>query len=244
MSNTDTQLPLATVQAQTLALQPDPIASGLASIIAGGVTTDNVEALAKLADIYERMQLKEAEKQFNAAFVALQADLPVIVASTVIPNRGRYERFEDVMATVGPLLKRHGFSVSFSQTPADGRISETCHLRHVGGHSSANSFAVRTGKADTETQADCKAATTAKRNALLNCLNIVIRQDALQSETDAANVGAPIDFAKQQYLLERIAATGSKLETYLKLADADSIESIGANVYPVLISALEMKAKK
>ena len=79
-------------------------------------------------------------------------------------------------------MVRNGFSVDFTMDYKDGRIIETCHLRHTGGHSKSNSFGVRVGKADTDTQADCKAATTAKRNALLNCLNIVIRQDALQDE--------------------------------------------------------------
>ncbi len=227
-----------------LAVMPqDPIASGLASIIAQGVTVGNVEALGKLADIYERMQLKEAEKAFNAAFVALQADLPVIVAQTVIPNRGRYERYEDLCTVVNPLLKKHGFSVSFSMLASEGRVVETCHLRHIGGHSQSNSFGVRTGKADSDTQADCKAATTAKRNALLNCLNIVIRQDMMQSENDASLQGAPLAPDQLQYLKEQIAETGSKVETYLNLAGADSLETIGQAIYPVLIRALEMKKR-
>jgi hypothetical protein len=235
------QPPAVVSQEQPLALAQDPIASGLASIIAGGVTPANVEALGKLADIYERMQLKEAEKAFNSAFVALQADLPVIVAQTVIPNRGKYERFEDVMHTVGPLLKKHGFSVSFSMTANEGRVIETCHLRHIAGHSQSNSFAVRTGKADSDTQADCKAATTAKRNALLNCLNIVIRQDMMQTEDDARNDGPPISFDEQQYLREQIEEKGAKLEAMLKMAGAETIETIGKNIYPVLLRALAMK---
>ena len=145
------------------------------------------------------------------------------------------------MATVGPILKRHGFSVSFSMTASDGRVVETCTLRHIAGHSQANSFGVRTGKADSETQADCKAATTAKRNALLNCLNIVIRQDALQSEDDASLQGAPISFEEQQYLKEQIAEKGASLSGMLKMAGADSIESIGKNILPVLLRALAMK---
>ena len=88
----------------------------------------------------------EAERQFNTAFVALQGDLPVIVASTVIPNRGKYERFKDVMRQIAEPLKRHGFSVSFSMDVKENRVLETCHLRHIGGLQ-ANSFAVRTGKA-------------------------------------------------------------------------------------------------
>ncbi len=235
------QPPAVVSQAQPLALVQDPIASGLASIIAGGVTPANVEALGKLADIYERMQLKEAEKAFNSAFVALQADLPVIVAQTAVKNRGKYERFEDLMTVVGPLLKKHGFSVSFTQGASEGRVLETCHLRHVAGHSQTNTFGVRTGPADSETQSDVKASTTAKRCALMNALNLVIRQDALLDEGDASLQGAPIDFAEQQYLKEQIEAKGANMAAMLEMAGANSVETIGKNVYPVLIRALAMK---
>ena len=218
-----------------------PVAEMLQSVIKGGVTAENVAVLDKLVGLYERMQDREAERQFNSAFVALQQDLPVIVASTIIPNRGKYERFEDLMQVVGPLLTKHGFSVSFSQDAKDGRVLETCHLRHIGGHSQANSFGVRTGKADSDTQADVKASTTAKRCSFMNSLNLVIRQDAMTDEGDATLQGAPIDFAEAKYLREQIAEKGANEATFLKMAGADTIETIGKNIYPVLLRALAMK---
>ncbi len=223
----------------------DPIATMLEAVVAGGVTSENVAAIEKLADLYERMQTKRSEQAFAASFSALQAELPVIVASTPIPNRGKYERFEDVMRVVSPLLAKHGFSISFSMDSKDGRVVETCHLRHVGGHSQSNSFAVRVGRADTETQADCKAATTAKRNALLNALNIVIRQDAFTNEeSDAAIEGEVIDSAKVQYLKEQVAETNSDAKKFLALAGVERFEDIRAGSYEVLVRALAAKARK
>lgn len=181
------------------------IADMLNSVIKSGVTGENVASLEKLADLYFRMEQRDAEKQFNAAFVALQQDLPVIVASSEIPNRGKYERFEDVMRVVGPLLVKHGFAVSFTNSNEAGRVTETCTLRHIGGHSTVNGFTVRvSAKADSETQADCKAATTAKRNALLNALNIVIRQDCMQDENDPRNEGDIILPSLAEELQERV----------------------------------------
>lgn len=217
----------------------------LSTVIAKGVTNENVAILEKMMDLYERVQLKEAEKQFNASFCALQNELPVIVASSIIPNRGKYEKFEDVMRVVSPLLIKHGFSVSFTMDAKENRITETCHLRHIGGHSQSNSFSVRAGKADSETQADCKAATTAKRNALLNCLNIVVRQDALQSEdSDASIEGGYISWDQVAFLKEQVAATGGNEASFLALAGCDKFEEITTGRYPVLVNALAMKAKK
>jgi len=213
----------------------------LQAVIDRGVTPENVTALDKLCGLYERMQSIDAEKQFAAAFVALQSEMPIITASTVIPNRGKYEKFEDVMRIIGPLLVKHGFSIRFSNEAKDGRIIETCYLMHSGGVTKTNQFAVRTGKADTETQADCKAATTAKRNALLNALNIVIQQDCMDSEHDAAIEGGPITPAQVADLKRRVASTRSNEEKMLKFARATSYETIIASMFAPLDAELRRR---
>lgn len=238
---------LATAQAQPIRLRagdPDSVnvACMLHAVIEKGVTAENVNALEKLVGLYERMQERDAEKAFAAAFVALQAEMPTIVASSVIPNRGKYERFEDLMEVVRPLLTKHGFVATFSMDFKENRILETCHLTHVSGHSRQNTFAVRaSGKADSETQADCKAATTAKRNALCNALNIVIRQDCLNEENDPRSEGAPITGEQAFELERRVAETNSNREAFLKLAGAATFKEILSGKYPILDGLLKRK---
>lgn len=241
------QLPLAVQAAQPLALAPSgepSVGQMLQQFIAAGVTADNVSAFEKLVALRIQLETRDAEKQFNAAFTALQGDLPVIVAQTVIPNRGKYEKFEDVMSVVSPLLRKHGFSVSFDMQPEENRVRETCTLAHVGGHARKNSFAVRLGRADTETQADCKAATTAKRNALLNALNIVIRQDVLQSEDSPENDGAPISWEQAETLKNLVAETASDAAAFLRFAGAKTFDEIGSVRYAELFAALNRKLNR
>jgi len=124
----------------------------------------------------------------------------------------------------------------------DNRVVETCHLRHIGGHSQSNSFAVRTGKGDSDTQADCKAATTAKRNALLNCLNIVIRQDVYQDEDrDVSLDGEFISFDEAAWLKEQVRETGSDEAKFLAYAGASKYEEIAKNRYSELLAKLSKK---
>jgi hypothetical protein len=143
------------------------------------------------------------------------------------------------------LLSKHGFSVSFAMDFKETRILQTCHLRHASGHSQSNTFAVRaSGKADSETQADCKAATTAKRNALLNCLNIVIRQDVFQDdERDASIEGDFISEDKVQYLREQVRETGSNEARFLAIAGVSKFEEIRTGSYDVLVRSLAAKRK-
>jgi len=241
---TTTELEIA--QPQAVARQAPSVADMLQTIVERGITVESVAAVEQLVKLYERMEEKKAEKEFTAAFVALQSELPTIVAKTVIPNRGKYQKFEDVMEEIGPLLQTHGFSVSFSMDVKDNRVLETCHLKHIGGHSQSNSFAVRVGKADTETQADCKAATTAKRNALLNALNIVIRQDVLQSEEgDAALEGDPnakISQTQADGIEHRAKMTNSDIPSLLKYAGGvKTFADIPANRFDEIDRILRQK---
>lgn len=225
-----------------LTTTPEPtVAMMMQSICQGGITEANAAVMERLMAMQERMEDRAAEREFNAAFVALQHDIPVIVAQTVIPNRGKYERFEDVMNVLKPLLSKHGFSVSFDQQ-ADTRITVTCHLRHVSGHSQSTKFAVRLGqKADSETQADCKASTTAKRNSLLQALNIVIRQDCLQDEDDARIAGECITLEQASDLSARVHKCGADKNGFLAYANAKSFEEISASRYDALDAALAKK---
>lgn len=208
------------------------------AVIEGNLDAQKLEVMKDLL----RM---DAERQFNQAFVALQSAMPPIVAKSVIPHRGKYERFEDIMTVLSPLLANHGFAVSFSQEQQDNRIIETCTLSHAAGHSRKNSFAVRAGgRADSEVQADCKASTTAKRNALCNALNIVIRQDCLTNEDDVGIEGDPnaLVTPEQASELERRAQmTNSDIKAFLAFARAKTFATIPANRYADLDGLLRRK---
>jgi hypothetical protein len=238
------------------ATQPGPLSVGqmLQGALASGVTADNVAVLEKLMDLYERDQARQAEKEFASAFVALQAELLPIVADTPVPNndgsvRYKFARYEDIMATVRPLLLKHGFTVSFSMSFSEGRVTQACTLQHTGGHSRTNQFTARIGRGPpgaTETQGDGAASTYAKRFALCDALNIVIERDSdgRPPEADARIEGAPITPDKAQYLRELVRDTKSDEAAFLKFAGAAKYEEIGSARYDSLVAALHRKAKR
>ncbi len=232
-------LPLATRESQPLARtgQELNLQSIADRILTGELTSE------KLAMIKDLVSM-DAERKFASAFSALQSEMPVIVASSVIPNRGKYERFEDVMRQIQPVLNKNGFSVSFTQDFEETRVIETCHLSHIGGHTRKSSFAVRVSRADSETQSDVKAATTAKRKALQDALNIVIRQDCLNEENDATLEGDPNAFVTREQadeLERRAKETNSNIPAFLKCAGATKFSDIPANRYDELDRMLTRK---
>jgi hypothetical protein len=114
-----------------------------------------------------------------------------------------------------------------------------CTLRHIGGFSQSNEFAVRIGGGPpgaTETQADGAAKTYAKRGALCDALNIVVEHD-----DDARMIGQPIGKALAEDLEKRVKAVGSDVETFLKYAGASKFEDISDEKWETLDAMLKRK---
>lgn len=232
---------------QIAVVQEPSIGLMLQKFIEAGVTTDNVAAFEKLCDIRERMDNKQAEREFNAAFTQLQSKMPQIAATKPVPNkdgsiRYRFAPFEEIMEKVQPLLTDHGFSVSFNTRAVDnGRLTVICTLRHISGHSTNNEFAVRIGQGppgSTETQADGAAKTYAKRGALSDCLNIAIDHD-----DDARMIGKPIGKALAEDLQARVKACGADEQAFLKYAGAADYESIPDDRFDALDALLTRKER-
>ena len=241
------ELQLAPRAEAQLATQGPSVGQMLQAAIDKGVTAENVAVLEKMMDLYERTQAKEAEKEFARAFNALQSEMPSIQAVRAVPNndgsiRYKFAPYEEIMLQIRPLLLKHGFTVAFTMSFSDGRVTQACTLQHVSGHARANMFSVRIGKGppgSSEAQGDGAAATYAKRHALCNALNIIIEHDT--DGFDAKKDGAPIAPEHALYLRELIAETKTEEALFLKFAGAPKIEEIGSARYDDCVRMLRKK---
>lgn len=219
------------------------------AVIDKGVTAESVGVVERLVALAERQEARQAEKQFAAAFVALQNEMPAVKASKPVPDKNgnlkyKFAPYEEIMEQVKPLLQKHGFTVTFSMAFSDGRITQTCTLQHIGGHSRTNQFMARIGNGppgSSEAQADGAASTYAKRFALCNALNVVTEVDT--DGQDARNEGSPIAWEQAEYLREQVKETASNEATFLAYAGAKTYEEIGSARYDLLVAALAKKAK-
>lgn len=196
-----------------------------------GITTENAAAMEKLVGLCERMQDREAEKAFAAAFVKLQTDIPKIKATKVIPGknggiRSSFAPFEEIDAQARPICLANGFTYSFSEgaSPA-GKITKICILQHIGGHHRTNPYTVRIGQGPpgcSESQSDGSAHSYAKRGALCDALNIVVTG----IDNDGRMEGGAISKDKSDELRQRIKNVEADEKAFLKFAGAASFEEI------------------
>ena len=88
--------------------------------------------MGEIVKLYERMEDKKAEREFAQAFVALQAEMPAVKALRAVPNRDGSTRYnfapyEEIMDQIAPMLKRHGFTVTFSTDFGEGQAYQDMH---------------------------------------------------------------------------------------------------------------------
>lgn len=222
----------------------NPIGAMLNQFVEKGVTQDTVAAMKELVGLYERMEDRGAKQAFTASMTALQAELPKVVAKSIIPNndggiRSTFANYETIMAAIEPYLQKHGFSVSFTIRFDGPRLFAVCKLTHERGHSETNEFGVRIGSGPpkaSEAQADGAARSYARRGALCDALNIVVDHD-----DDARTLGAVITPEQAENLRARAKACGADELKLLRFAASDDYEGIRATKYAAVDEVLRKK---
>lgn len=221
----------------------------LRAALQGGVTETNIAVVERMSALVERFEEKRAEREFAAAFVALQAEMPKIKAAQPVPNndgtiRYHFAPFESIMDEVRPYLMKHGFTVSFSSRYESNpeRVIVKCTLQHVGGHKRENEFSARVGSGPPKSsaaQGDGAASTYAKRFALTDALNIVVEK----LDTDARAEGDYITQEQADELEHRLKMINGDVKKFLALAESESFTKIHALKYNLLDNFLRMKER-
>ena len=93
----------------------------------------DIDKMERLLQMHERMQDKQAAAEFAADLAEMQDKLPSIGERGNAAGRYTYALWEDINAAIKPILREHGFSLTFRTDFADG-ITVTGVLLHKSGH--------------------------------------------------------------------------------------------------------------
>jgi len=240
------QTELATREDLAVARREPSAIDMIQSVIDKGVTSENVAALRELVALKRDMDKDKAVKEFASDFIALQAELPKVQATKIIPDkqgrmRSSFAPFEEIDGQLRPLCLKFGFTYSFSEGAfQQGKITKICVVQHRGGHERSNPYSVRIGSGPpgcSESQADGSAHSYAKRGALCDAFNIVVHG----IDNDARLEGGNITKEQAEELAHRVQMTNSNREAFLKFAGASSYAEISAVKYDMLDQFLAKK---
>jgi hypothetical protein len=148
----------------------------------------DVEKIERLIAMQERMMANRAKSAFDEAFAALQGDMPVVIEGGT-SNTGKYARLEDIQKTVRPVLKAHGFAISFKTEWPDAKTVKVVGiLTHKEGHQRTSEFlsAADSSGSKNAIQGLGSAVAYGRRYTTLDLLNITTSEkDDDGSGTDA-----------------------------------------------------------
>ena len=226
----------------------------LRASVQGGVTKENLEVTKGLMEMFERMDARKAEKIFNTELTAVQTEVRQAGVEAVreVLNKDGSHRYwyaskADILKVAGPILDRHGFSVSFDVEYDGPRCFAICEFRHKAGHKEKKRYGVRPGSGppgSNEPQADGSGITYAQRGALTGWLNLTVGKDADADPGDATQIGDTIKPDKALELQRRLRACGADEAGFLKfagcgeLADSATAEEVFAAYLRIPINRL------
>lgn len=118
-----------------------PESNSILAVISRAASDPNVDLdkMERLLAMQERIVARQAEAQFSAALAEMQDELPSIGERGDAAGRYTYALWEDINAAIKPILKKHGFALSFRTDFANG-IRIIGVLSHRGGHKETTDF--------------------------------------------------------------------------------------------------------
>mgnify|MGYP005811613381 CR=1 FL=1 len=207
-------------------------AGSVLSVIERAAVNPAVDAdkLEKLLALKERVDARESEKEFTRSFAAMAQALPRVKKNGNIDLGGKgnipFAKWEDVDAVIRPILKEHGFSLSFRTRMEGAATIMTCILAHIGGHSERSECEVKPdpGPGRNKTQEMGSGRSYAKRYLTLDLLNIVT---VGQDDDGRASGFLTAEQADKIYsLLDACELPPERRAKFLKLMNAERVEHI------------------
>lgn len=210
----------------------------------------SVEKLERLMDLQDRANKRNAEAAFNAALAAMQADLPTIRERGGIKDRNgnvqsKYALWEDMNAAILPVLKAHGFSLTFRQEKADEGFCVTGVLSHREGHSERTSITLPADTSGSKNAVQAVGSTVSygKRYTAGMLLNLTSAD--IEGDDDGAGAGSSFITEEQamtlESLIEDAKADKAKFLAWIK---APSMDRIPAKLYANAVAMLNKKRKE
>lgn len=192
---------------------------------------------------WQKVEADRARKAYFAAFAEMQPELPIIDRKGQSHN-SKYGRWEDIVDQIMPVLKKHGFGISFRVAEASGKVLVTCVLMHKDGHSEETShpYPYDTSGGKNAIQAIGSATSYGKRYTASALLNIVTRNE--DDDGNAAGGGELISEKEIAELTQLITETSTDIDRFLKASSVECLSDLTMAGYRKARGLLLLKKRK
>jgi hypothetical protein len=209
-----------------------------------------VEIIEQLRLMARDERNEESRKEFEAAFAAMQPELPAVAKAGEGHQNARYAKLEDVQAAVRPILGKHGFSVRFKVEDLDAAIKVSCILSHRNGHSDTDSIKLPYDTSGSKNVVQARGSTVAygKRYTLCNILGIQTGGEDNDGQTElSGDTLTPEQVGTIRTLLTKLDRKEEAFLTYMgknSVTVATELENVPIESFEKMQETLAQWAKK
>lgn len=257
------QLPAAQVESRAVAVASPP--TNILAAIIGASQNDklSVEKMEMLRKMRREVMEEQAETAFEAAFVRLRADLPVIRKDGKIEIEGRsgkrggtlkYASYENVMMAIQPHLTKHQFEIHLSTRPnangeghhIHGELVHVCDTNYgplVWRKETHMPAVIEAGGAKNNAQGIGSGLTYARRYAVRDLVNL-ISFAAEDRDTDGKPRLPTVDAEQCAAVKAAIKFCGADEAEFCKHYGIDKVENLLAEHYGEALDACKRRKEK
>jgi len=198
----------------------------------------DIDQLAKLMDMQERWEAREARKSYLDAFARFQSVVPTITKNKEGHNY-KYAPLGDIVATIKHCLRDCGLSFRFEIKDSGDKIMVSCVVSHRDGHSEATEMDAAPDLSGQikGIQARGSAVTYLQRYTLIGALGLTTADADMDGRI--AQEGITEDQAAS--IKARLQATSSNVAKFCVALGISDVDSMPASKYAKADKKLTMK---
>lgn len=212
----------------------------------------DIDKLQRLMDMRKTIDMEAAERAFNTAMKAAQAEMGRISADAENKQtHSRYATYAKLDSVLRPIYTKHGFSLSFDEdeSPKPDHIRCLCYVSHDAGHTRtyrkdmpADGKGAKGGDVMTKTHATGAASSYGARYLLKGIFNVAIGEDDRDgNDPEPSGVISGDQLERLIALADEVGADKSKFCTYFKIG---GVAQLPAKDFDYAVKLLESKRAK
>lgn len=199
-------------------------------------------AVREMIEFAKKLEADEAEKAFNQAMAAAQADMTVVNTNmTNTQTRSKYADYAALDRALRPIYTKHGFALSFNDgdgAPADWvrivcHVSNSGHTRIYHKDMPADGKGAKGGDVMTKTHAVGAAQSYAMRYLLRMIFNVAVGEEDKDGNAPPATPQKTITPEQVKELQTLIEQAGTNAETFCEVGKIEAVPDLPAHQYEV-----------
>lgn len=194
----------------------------------------SVDRIKQLIDLQRQLVQERRREAFDAAFAAMQPELPTITERGGIKDRAgkiqsTYAKWPDINEAIRPVLATHGFSLRHRVRQTDGLFIVTGILSHVQGHREETDLVLPLDTSGSKNAVQAVGSTTSygQRYTTKVLLNITSRApEDRDDDGQAAGIGGALSDGQLLELRELMDGCGADVQKFCHAMGVDGLALI------------------